>query len=175
MKKPNAILLVLAAFILGIVTGLFIAAYKGPPPGLERGAMNRIPEIRPDSGIHAKLEAVQEKIKASPKSIPLYVEAGNLLMDHEQYDQALAYYQQALEIGGPQPDLLTDMGVCYRRMGNPGKAVEAFRQARKLDPRHENSALNLGIVLFHDLGQKEEALAAWREYLELNPGGKGPT
>ena len=97
------------------------------------------------------------------------------MMDHEQYDQALAYYQQALEIGGPQPDLLTDMGVCYRRMGNPGKAVEAFRQARKLDPRHENSALNLGIVLFHDLGQKEEALAAWREYLELNPGGKGPT
>lgn len=176
MKKSNALFLCLAVFILGFLAGLLWASYKGPPPGLERQARH---EHQPQTAgpaetdqAWAQLAELEARIKAAPDQVRLYVQAGNLLFDHEMYQRAAEYYEQALELGLKDPDVLTDAGVCYRRLDQPNKAAGFFRRARQADPAHETSALNLGIVLFHDLGDKKGALKAWREYLALNPKGR---
>ncbi|MBF0527925.1 MAG: tetratricopeptide repeat protein [Deltaproteobacteria bacterium] len=184
IKKSTAALITVAAFILGVVTGLFIAAYKGPPPGLTAGSMPPKGPMASNSQtnldenpvqmaeVQSQLTALKEKIKANPAQVELYVEAGNLLFDHNLHEQAITYYEQALEIGGENPDILTDAGISYRHLGKSQKAVDFFRRARKANSKHENSALNLGIVLFHDLKDNKAALEAWRDYLALNPQGQ---
>lgn len=180
MKKSNVIILGFIIFIAGFLSGLLWASYKGPPPALESAAQPKQPSTTAQSapapvdttGVQEKIKDIEAAIKANPGQAELYVQAGNLLFDHELNEQAITYYEQALEIGGPDPDLLTDTGICYRRLGRPEKAVEYFRKARAVDPKHPLSALNLGIVLFHDLQDKKQALEAWREYLALDPQGQ---
>ena len=181
MKKSNALMLCLTTFLLGVLTGLFWAAYKGPPPGLGTAAVNTpAQQVKPaEAGasmdgekVRAALEELKLKIQAAPNDPAPCVEAGNFLFDHELFAQAIDFYQKGVDLGGGTADVLTDMGVCYRKLGKPDQAVDFFRQARKVDPRHENSALNLGIVLFHDLQDKKGALEAWRDYLALNPQGE---
>ena len=178
MKKTNVIIFCFIFFVLGFVSGLFWASYKGPPPGLESAAQPKPmgtktpPETADMAKVQQELKDIQAAIKANPSQTDLYVRAGNVLFDQELNVQALHYYEQALEIGGPNADILTDAGICYRRLGQPEKAVEYFKKARAIDPKHALSALNLGIVLFHDLQDRKQALAAWRDYLALAPQGE---
>ena len=180
MKKSNVIILCSIIFVAGFLSGLLWASYKGPPPGLE--STTALPKQQPGpttkpatadmKDVQAKLQAIDEAIKTNPGQTELYVQAGNILFDQELNEQAITYYEQALEIGGENPDILTDVGICYRRLGQPEKAVEYFQKARSADPEHALSVLNLGIVLFHDLQDKKKALDAWREYLALDPQGQ---
>ena len=62
----------------------------------------------------------------------------------------------------------------YRRSGSPEKAVDAFDRAMNIDPNHEISRFNKGIVLFHDLKDEKGALAAWESLLAINPKAKSP-
>jgi len=82
---------------------------------------------------------------------------------------AVAAYEKALELQPEDPDVLTDLGIALRGLGDAEGAVQRFREAAKLDPKHVQSRFNLGLVLLHDLGRKEEAAASWEEYLEVAP------
>jgi tetratricopeptide (TPR) repeat protein len=62
----------------------------------------------------------------------------------------------------------------YRRSKNPAKAIELFEKAMKIDPKHEQSRFNKGIVLMYDLNDKQGAIAAWEELLKINPFASGP-
>ncbi len=67
------------------------------------------------------------------------------------------------------PDVLTDLGIMYRGNRQPEKAVEMFSKAISLDPKHQNSRMNKGIVLLHDLKDEQSAIQAWEQLLEINP------
>jgi len=62
----------------------------------------------------------------------------------------------------------------YRKNGQPKKAIEAFETAMKIDPSHEVSLFNKGVVLMHDLDDRPGAIQAWEELLKLNPFAKTP-
>lgn len=173
MKRSRAALAVGAALILGFVAGLFFAAYKGGPPLPARAPAPQTESLpAPSHDVEAELAALEKRLQAEPENAALLVDAGNFCFDHELYTRAIEYYQQALEVGGENPNVLTDLGISYRRTGRPEKAVALFRRARKADPGHAFSALNLGVVLLHDLNDQEGALQAWREYLALEPQGQ---
>jgi tetratricopeptide (TPR) repeat protein len=70
--------------------------------------------------------------------------------------------------------VLTDMGIMYRQLGEFERAAEHFTQASTINPRHEQSRFNLGVVLFFDLKRKEEARQAWRALIAINPEAKTP-
>jgi tetratricopeptide (TPR) repeat protein len=175
------ILLGLLIFVAGFIAGLFYAAFQEPATQMA-GDQGRPPQPAPAAPdqptpeemehVQVELERLEAEIEANPGRPGPLVEAGNLLFDHGMMDRAAEYYKEALEIGGENPNVLTDLGVAYRRMGQPEKAVEYFRRAQKADPDHEVSALNLGIVLFHDLQDTQGALEAWRRYLGTNPQGE---
>ena len=105
-------------------------------------------------------------------SFPALIKLANLYFDRESFNQAITYYEKAIAINPNDPNVLTDLGIMYRRVGNPEKAVSLFQQARKVDPAHENATLNLGIVYFHDLNDKASALKAWEDYLALGAQGE---
>ena len=67
------------------------------------------------------------------------------------------------------------MGVMYRRNKQPREAIKAFDQAMAIDPKHEISRMNKGIVLLHDLNDREGAIQAWEELVHINPLAMSPT
>jgi len=62
----------------------------------------------------------------------------------------------------------------YRRAGKPLEAVKAFQEAVRIDPEHEIARFNMGIVLLHDLNDREGSLRAWEELVHVNPSAKAP-
>jgi len=91
-----------------------------------------------------------------------------------RYDEALVSYRLALgDATGVRPEeqaqMLVNLGVVYRRMGDPYKALAAYDQALDLFARDrlldgELGVLkNRGIVLALDLGRLDEARATFAE------------
>jgi tetratricopeptide (TPR) repeat protein len=68
----------------------------------------------------------------------------------------------------------TDMGVMYRRSGQPQEAIKAFDKAVEVDPKHETSRFNKGIVLMHDLNDTPGAIKAWEGLVQVNPVAVAP-
>jgi tetratricopeptide (TPR) repeat protein len=97
-----------------------------------------------------------------------YLMAGN-------YEKAAAQSQMIIEApqfaGAPREEAASAwsiIGIATARLGQSGAAVDALRQASKLDPRREEHWLNLTRELM-DLNRYAEAISAAQEALNSNP------
>ena len=109
-------------------------------------------------------------IYGTRKNLPAWVELGNLYFDSDRPQEAIEAYRQYLATKPDNPDVRTDMGVMYRKLGQSDKALEEFGKAAQSDPKHANSRYNIGIVLLHDKQNIRAAIKAWEEVLKINPG-----
>ena len=66
------------------------------------------------------------------------------------------------------------MGVMYRQNGQPQKALESFDKAIALVPNHTVARFNKGVVLLHDLNDKEGAIKVWEDLVAIDPLVKAP-
>ncbi|MDQ2688432.1 MAG: tetratricopeptide repeat protein [Armatimonadota bacterium] len=97
---------------------------------------------------------------------------GNRAFDQQDWPSAVRFYSQAIASGVDGPDIRTDLGTAYRSLHQPQKALEEYAAAQKLNPEHENSLLNQGIVYASDLGDAPKAVAVWKQYLARFPQGQ---
>jgi len=100
------------------------------------------------------------------------VELGNWYFDHKNWKQAIGNYEQAIARGADNADVRTDLGSAYRFDGQPKQALEEYRRAHKMNPRHEHSLFNQGGVYAFDLKDNAKAIEVWREYLKEFPQGE---
>ena len=70
--------------------------------------------------------------------------------------------------------VIVDLGVMYRRNGQPDKALEMFNKALELQPGFEQALFNKGVVQYNDLADAKGAIETWKELLIVNPNAKGP-
>jgi tetratricopeptide (TPR) repeat protein len=115
------------------------------------------------------VEAYTKAIGFRPDSKDLLTKLGNAHFDKGDFGSAIEAYSKVLEKEPNNADVLTDLGIAHRRSGSPEKAVEAFRRAAQIDGSHLNSRYNLGVVLFHDLNDREGAIEAWEDFLLAGP------
>jgi len=100
---------------------------------------------------------------------------GNWNYDQQNWAHAIEHYEQATKLGADNPNIRTDLGNCYRFLGERNKAIEQYQIARRQNPQHENSLLNLAGIFQETPADQEKAVAAWREYLTRFPIGSGVT
>jgi hypothetical protein len=141
-----------------------------PPRGMAGGAPG-------GEGGAATMEAVQKQIAdlkailaSDPENLDALVGLGNLYFDAGMFDGAAGYYEQALEVTPADVSVRTDLGTAYRRMGQPGKALDEFHRAVGEDPSHWRGWFNIGVVSLYDLGRFDQAEEAFRKVDVLNPG-----
>jgi cytochrome c-type biogenesis protein CcmH/NrfG len=175
MKKEYAFLLIAIAFVAGIVVGVIATVSfeeKMPPlPSTIKPPQSSTsaPALTPD--IQNQISTLKSILKEDPKNLKALIELGNIYFDSEQPDPAIQAYSKALEIDPKNPDVRTDMGIMYRRKGDPDRAMTEFRRAAQDDPKHVNSRYNIGVVLLHDKGDIKGAIAAWEDFLKVEPAG----
>jgi len=180
MKKETVILIVVIAFLVGFISGATVAILRGTK-GAEKVAMIQKPQMAPagvptpapparDSiEVASQIQTLKEIVKKDPKNLPAWVELGNLYFDMDQPKEAIEAYSQYLAVKPDNPDVRTDMGIMYRKLGQFDKALEEFGKAAQSDPKHVNSRYNIGLVLLHDKQDIKGAIKAWEEYLKVDP------
>jgi cytochrome c-type biogenesis protein CcmH/NrfG len=172
IKTESTILIVFIALSIGFVGGIVFGVYKSGSILPNGGSMP--PAAKPSSDQMAEIETLKKLTREDPENIENWIQLGHIYYDTDQIKAAIDAYETALKIKPDVPNILTDLGVMYRRAGDPKKAVAKFDQAMAADPSHQISRFNKGIVLMHDLNDAKGAVDAWRELIKLNPDAKAP-
>jgi tetratricopeptide (TPR) repeat protein len=184
MKKETVILIVVIAFLVGFISGATVAILRGTK-GAEKTAMVQKPQMAlpgapapaappPRDSIEAasQIQTLKAILKKDPNNLPAWVELGNLYFDADQPKEAIEAYGRYLAVKPDNPDVRTDMGIMYRKLGQFDRALEEFRKAARSDPKHVNSRYNIGLVLLHDKQDIQGAIKAWEEYLKVDPNSE---
>lgn len=181
VKKETMFWVATIALVVGFLIGVVLTVYKSrsglPVQSSPQGSQSAPPSAS-DQGSSVEMAArifeLEKQTAQNPQSAEAWIQLGNLYFDTDNYEKAIGAYQNSLALKPDNAYVLTDMGVMYRRSGKPAEAIRAFSKAIAVDPRHEVSRFNKGIVLMHDLKDREGALKAWEGLLEINPLAMAP-
>ena len=158
--------------LLGIYLGTLLPALRGSKE-LASHAEQTCP-LGHETGQVELRRVLEDAVRKNPQDMQAWIQLGNQLFDDNMPREAIRAYEHALAIKGDNPDVLTDKGIMYRQLGEFERATEIFTQASTINPLHEQSRFNLGVVLFFDLNRKDEARKVWRELISINPEIKTP-
>jgi tetratricopeptide (TPR) repeat protein len=170
----------IGAAIICFILGFFVARVASTPNPLaqqssgvpQQNTAIPIQNASNDADWVASLEAQAAK---SPDSAVSWTRLGNAYYDTEQYLKAIDAYAKSIELNPGDANVLTDMGVMYRRVDRPEEAIKRFDRAISVDPKHGLSRYNKGIVLLHDLNDTQGAIAAWEVLAKQDPQFRSPT
>jgi tetratricopeptide (TPR) repeat protein len=104
-----------------------------------------------------------------------YMQAGFVNFQKQEYDQAIANFQKAVELDPRAAAAYNMLGMAYRfkatQMRLPelrAKEIAAFQKAVELDPQFWVAMINLGVT-YYGQGEKAKAAALFKKALALNP------
>lgn len=169
MKKETILVVIVALLVGGLGGTIYSTAHKDR--NVSEPAFD--PATAPDINLQQQIKTLRALLAKEPDNRQDWVQLGHNYFDSGDPMKAIEAYDKALEMDGNDPDVLTDQGTMYRRVGWFDKAINNFIKANELNPRHANSLFNMGIVYSQDLGDKSKAEESWNRYLELNPTGQG--
>ena len=170
VTKQTLMTSVVLALMVGFFGGLVFGIYK-TSSGLPGGQSGGMPQ---DDGRAQMLQALTDKVRQDPNDVASWIQLGHLNFDRNAVPEAIEAYEKALALQPDNAPVRTDLGIMYRRANRPEDAVREFERAIVIDPKLENAHFNKGIVLMHDLDDREGAIRAWEALLEINPVAMAP-
>lgn len=103
-------------------------------------------------GNHAKALEALDKIKKTEKEdmkkalSNMFYNIGAAMQKKEDWQGAITGFSQAIEINSADPELHFFLGYSYMKARKSDLALEAYKEALKLNPKHQGAALNLVVV-----------------------------
>jgi len=171
MKNKESQVMMGVALVIGILIGVIGSNLVGRSGGNAVPAPQAVAPVPPPGNFQQKIKTLQDVVAKDPGNRNAWVELGNNFFDSDQPIPAVEAYGKALEINDQDPNVLTDQGVMFRRLGWFDKAIENFEKANQIAPQHSQSLYNLGIVYRYDLQDFPRAIEVWDKFLALNPTG----
>lgn len=116
------------------------------------------------------VDALQRAVSAtwfSGDKAPIYIDLGDVYSDLGQYDEAIASYQNSLDLDTNQPGAQTKLGQTYVLIGQTNQAAAAFQTAITLDPNDADAHLGLAMLRQKE-GSDAEAIVQFRKVVELD-------
>jgi Tfp pilus assembly protein PilF len=166
--KKETLLFVGVALIIGVLIGILVSK-GGKSPGPAKSTTSSAPAVN----VQQDIQLMEKLVANDPGNRGAWVQLGHAYFDSNQPVKAIEAYNKALEIDPNDPDVLTDQGVMFRRLGWFDRAEENFLKANELNPGHAQSLYNLGVVYRYDLQDFSRAREIWTRYLQINPSGPG--
>ena len=177
----NPVVTAVVGVLLGFFAGYLIGQRQpeaAPPAAASANPHAGVPGAPPLSGEAQKpptggrtaatanpqlLEQARELeglLAKDPKNYDHLVQMANTEYDLNDFIKAVQYYERARAIKDDSADVMTDLGVAYKEIGQPKKAVELFDKAADVHPEHWQSRYNAAVVRLFDLndpaGAKQE-------------------
>jgi len=174
------LLVAFICLIIGFLGGIAFSVYKQVPafPVNTGGQSPQMAQPQQPQGPTEEqltmIRHLESETSRNPQDHQLWIQLGNAYFDTHQPKNAIQAYMKALELSPDNADVWTDLGIMYRRDGQMDKAIGAFDKAIAVDPNHEPSRFNKGLVLMHDLNDRDGAIKAWEGLIEINPDAIAP-
>lgn len=166
--NKESLLVAVVALIVGLLGGYLVFSISNAGKSQQMSAPIQAGSGSPTD--YTQRIAQAEKIVAQdPKNLNAWISLGNDYFDTEQSQKSINAYSKALEIEPNNPNVLTDQGIMFRKVGWYDKAIANFEKANQIDPNHLQSIFNLGLVYSVDLKQPDKASQYWNRYLQMDP------
>ena len=180
MSRDNIIFFT-AGLLLGLIVGGMVIGPKlarsklaGTPSEPEAVAARPAPAAAPAASGTAPMEAVRRQLDAlkgtlarDPNNVEALVQLGDMYMEVSKYAQSIEYYERALRVRD-DPNIRTDLGICYKQIGQLEKALQAFRAAEQLSPGQWQAVYN-EVVVLAEMRRLDEARARYAVLRRLRP------
>jgi predicted O-linked N-acetylglucosamine transferase (SPINDLY family) len=126
--------------------------------------------IRSRQGRHAEAAQLFERATTlDPLAPEPHAGRGELLLLQDRLDLSIGSFQQALRLRRDYAPAWFNLGLAYERAERPAEARRAWIDFLRLRPRDNRVRRELGSLAFASR-QFDEALAWFREQLDLDPG-----
>lgn len=158
-----------AVLVAGFAAGA-VTTWRFVRDDLE-SARRSVPSAPPAASAPASTNAGAPPANAGASSTdgPGVLARANGLYDEHRWADAAREYERAIALGQDNADVRTDLANCYRFLNQPERAIEGYRLAQVMDPRHENSLYNLGTLYQLVLRDRAKANETLRLYLARFP------
>ncbi|MBF0476778.1 MAG: tetratricopeptide repeat protein [Deltaproteobacteria bacterium] len=101
-----------------------------------------------------------------PDAAGVYLEQGDIYLDHGEYRRAIREYSDALEKEPKNAVALNNRGIALYRLGQYAEAVSDYDQAIMLDPGYAKAYFNRGLAR-HKSGDPDRALSDFKASARL--------
>ncbi len=118
--KKETILFVVIALAAGVLLGVIIT---NSIKDSSSSAPAAIPAPAPAVNQQQQTAILEGIVAREPNNRNAWIQLGHRFFDSNQPMKAINAYAKALELNGNDPDILTDQGVMYRRVGWYDKAI----------------------------------------------------
>lgn len=109
-----------------------------------------------------------EAFKKDSSFYEALVSKGRLSLKKDEFQAALDFFLESLNIKPAEARIRNDMGFCYLGLGHNKKAIECFMEAVKLDQKEDVYKFNLASALIKD-GDYHKAIDVLLKILNKNP------
>jgi len=167
-KNPiaTAVVGILLGFFFGYLIGQKQAVVPAPQAGNPHAGipgappLTGQPQVPPEGGrtaatanprLFEQARELETLVAQDPNNYDHLVQMANTQYDLNDFVKAASYYEKARAIRDDSPDVLTDLGVCYKETGKAQQAIELFDRAADMRPDHWQSRYNAAVVRLFDL------------------------
>ena len=119
----------------------------------------------------ARASALTATAERNPADAETRVQLANLYLDAERFDDAIRWYQAALQIDPKNVNASTDLGIAFYYSNQADRALAQFDRSLAIDPRHAKTLLNQGIVRAFAKEDVNGATESWQRALDAAPAG----
>ena len=171
--KKETVFFIGVALVIGVLVGV-IAGNVGDK---KSGSNASVPAANvgssaPPVNFDQNIKMLNDVVAKEPQNRKAWVQLGNAYFDTNRFLEAIEAYDKALVLDPNDPNVLTDQGVMFRRLGWFDKALENFNKANAVAPTHSQSVYNAYIVYRQDLNDLEGAIRTATLFLKLQPNSQ---
>jgi len=108
-----------------------------------------------------------EAIELNPDSPEAYNVLGNLRLNGDKPEEAIPYYEKALEVDENHLYATVNLGTANRKLGRFAEAEGYFKRTLEITPEYVFAVYQLATMYDEDMARPADALAYYKRYLEL--------
>ncbi len=121
----------------------------------------------PMEAVRRQLDTLKETLARDPNNFEALVQLGDMYMQVGKYPQSIDYYERALRVRD-DPNVRTDLGICYKESGQLDKALQSFRAAEQVSPGQWQAVYN-EVVVLAEMRRFDEARSRFAALRQLRP------
>jgi tetratricopeptide (TPR) repeat protein len=181
----NPWLTLILGLIAGLVIGYVLAERQPVPPAKAirlgvnpqaaaeaQGLPEGHPPVDGDSGAEAQrvrqqVAEIEGLLASNPHDAGLMAALGNVYFDASRWPDAREWYEKSLQVSSGDPNVITDLAVVYRNLGQPQRTIELLDQAIAISSGHWQAWYNKVVVYQFDLHEHDAAAEALKTLQEL--------
>ncbi|NIO04501.1 MAG: tetratricopeptide repeat protein [Proteobacteria bacterium] len=171
VKTETVVILVAAAFLLGVIVGAVVALLKTPYPHEARQTGTPIATGEGSVGetdLSQQIQIAQKLVGKDPENPDPWVHLGDLYYRGKQYEEAIEAYGEALQLTPASTDVRIRLGNAYFDNEAYEKAIETYTKTLREDPNNADVMTDLGIA-YRRTHKPKKAVETFRKAARIDP------